>query len=554
MPRWKHCMRGAADISISVVGPFRIWGPGNEDLTPRGRKACGVIALLALSPGRRRSRAAIQDKLWSDRGAEQGAASLRQALSEIRRSLGAFQYCFVSDLRMVELAAGRVTVDFGDSAAAESSGVVDQPVLLEDLDIRDPEFEHWLRDQRTAFQERLNLTSGALAKSSGSAPRAPVGSARPNRRPWVRRLEPDPSSGESSRFLSRVVGDSIASGLAEHGAVEVCRVPTDPPGIEVGVEATSSAGCVCVRVALFEPGSEIQAWSGSCSMSLDSGFVTDAPELKMLINRAVATAARHLRRTMMMSGERDSAYALAYDAVESMFRIETNELERADALLNQAYAQEPAAPFLAWRAYLRTFYLGEHLVRDKHALCEEAEALARRALEADPGNATVLALCSYVYSFVLRNFAVGHELAEQSLRANPANPLGLASLGRTKSYLGLHEEGHELTSRARLAAGPVPYQHTLHFLSSITAMLCGRFGEAARLAEFCRTMVPSYRAPQRYLVPLYLQLNDMGKAIEAYQRLRAIEPGFSLDAMREALHPSAGLRQCKLLRFSDSDL
>ncbi len=79
---------GQPELRIHVIGAFRVLAHDGEDLTPRGRKARALLAMLALTPTRRRSRPALQDKLWSDRGAEQGAASLRQTLTEIRRSLG----------------------------------------------------------------------------------------------------------------------------------------------------------------------------------------------------------------------------------------------------------------------------------------------------------------------------------------------------------------------------------------------------------------------------------------------------------------------------------
>ena len=76
---------GRPELRICVIGEFRVLTPDRQDLTPRGRKARALLAILALTPTRRRSRSALQDKLWSDRGHEQGAASLRGAL--IRDSL-----------------------------------------------------------------------------------------------------------------------------------------------------------------------------------------------------------------------------------------------------------------------------------------------------------------------------------------------------------------------------------------------------------------------------------------------------------------------------------
>ena len=132
--------------------------------------------------------------------------------------------------------------------------------------------------------------------------------------------------------------------------------------------------------------------------------------------------------------------------MQRIFRIDLPEVERADALLAEAYELDPKPVYLAWRAYGRTFYVAEHIHPTGDARLEEAEEYVRHAIEADPHNATVLALASHVYSFMFHDFALGHELAELSVRCNPAYPLGHAFLGRAKSYLGEHEAGYAATS------------------------------------------------------------------------------------------------------------
>src|SRR3954464_5344524 len=103
---------GLPELRGYVIGAFRVLAQNGEDLAPRGRKARALLAILALTPTRRRSRPALQDKLWSDRGPEQGAASLRQTLTEIRKALGErYRECLVSDLHGIGLAEGRVTID-----------------------------------------------------------------------------------------------------------------------------------------------------------------------------------------------------------------------------------------------------------------------------------------------------------------------------------------------------------------------------------------------------------------------------------------------------------
>src|SRR3954453_639558 len=115
---------GRPELRIYVVGAFRVLAQNGEDLTPRGRKARALLALLALTPTRRRSRPALQDKLWSDRGPEQGAASLRQTLTEIRRAFGhTYRDHLISDMRGVGLAVEHVVVDLD---TADFSGLARQ--------------------------------------------------------------------------------------------------------------------------------------------------------------------------------------------------------------------------------------------------------------------------------------------------------------------------------------------------------------------------------------------------------------------------------------------
>src|SRR5439155_7750407 len=140
---------------------------------------------------------------------------------------------------------------------------------------------------------------------------------------------------------------------------------------------------------------------------------------------------------------------------------------------------------------------------------------------------------SYVYSFIHHKFPLGHELAEASIKCNPAHPLGHAFLGRAKSYLGGHEAGYRETCRGLELSGQGPYRYMLHTLCSMTALLTGRLEEAVHAAEIACALAPTFCAPQRSLVPLYLKLGERDKARAAFERLRRLEPTFSLDAMRE---------------------
>ncbi|MGI8839371.1 MAG: hypothetical protein ACR2F8_01065 [Caulobacteraceae bacterium] len=76
--------RRAPGWRVRLGEHLQLMGADGADATPRSRKARALIAYLSLAPGREASREALIDVLWSDRGREQGRASMRQCLSELR--------------------------------------------------------------------------------------------------------------------------------------------------------------------------------------------------------------------------------------------------------------------------------------------------------------------------------------------------------------------------------------------------------------------------------------------------------------------------------------
>ena len=75
-------------LTLRLMGPVELTGPADLRLTPRGMRARGALAVIGTARSMRITRARLQDLLFSERDPEQGNASLRQVLREIRISLG----------------------------------------------------------------------------------------------------------------------------------------------------------------------------------------------------------------------------------------------------------------------------------------------------------------------------------------------------------------------------------------------------------------------------------------------------------------------------------
>lgn len=116
-----------------------------------GRKARAILAMLAISPDMRRARAWLQDRLWSEKDQERGRASLRRELSNLRRHFAAH------DIKLIEASGEDIVLN---PAMVETDLDDKQPAahheLLEGVDVRDPEFEYWLSDERAHWYTKLS--------------------------------------------------------------------------------------------------------------------------------------------------------------------------------------------------------------------------------------------------------------------------------------------------------------------------------------------------------------------------------------------------------------
>jgi hypothetical protein len=264
---------GAA-LFLDLVGPLRLTDREGLELTPRSRKAQGLLALLGTSPGLRRSRAWLQDKLWSDRGQEQGAASLRQCLTEIRNSLGMHVACLKAEAGWVSLDSERVRVRTDLPNADRSDGVE----FLEGLDIPDPEFEHWVRDQRLHYLQHVR--SGAAANR-----RLTIGLILGSR------------GGEASAAVSGLALDLLAQSLLRFTSIGVVDVRAradlalrggSPDELNALLHVVASVFGERVRVTLklFTPGTGLLLWTDTRTFDLGEFYRAKPTAIEAFVDTA----------------------------------------------------------------------------------------------------------------------------------------------------------------------------------------------------------------------------------------------------------------------------
>lgn len=529
-----------APVRILLFGQFSVVSDDGRDRTPRSAKAQGLIALLATSAKKSRARAWLQDKLWSDRGQEQGAASLRQALSEIRKALGPWRDALGADRSRVWLADGMVDVVLAPPAGAAE--------FLEGIDVRDPEFESWLREERMARAPDTTrarpIPSGALALNRQGLDQ------RPNR-PSIYIRGALVGTGAQGLLRQQFV-DCITRTIGETLSVDVRTYPPLPGqrgAFRIDIETIEAgAGQIVLRASLHELSSARLVWNGLRQTGDGRSFPLGDLEVIRLANELIEALADEL---MLRSpfNPREDVNAIHRLAVRKLFTLRADKMDQAEALFKLAHEMEPRGIYLAWLAQLQAFRAIERHGPDRRTLSEGACEYTARALELEPLNSMVLAVVSYARNAFDPDPLDSAEIASRSVEINPYNPIALDSLSIARLYTGDVQGAHDLAVRVQRLGMRAPNRFWWDMGLCVSAAANGQTDLAIRMAHSSAALAPSFRAPLRYLVALYAGAGDEERAIEIAAKLKAIEPEFTFDRLAlDAAYPVGVLRKTGLLR------
>ena len=479
------------------------------------------------------TRAKAQDKLWSERAPEQGSASLRQTLAEIRKSLGEYRGALLAGPGWVGLDPECVLVDVELPEGAAPHSVE----FAEDLDIRDPEFEDWIVAQRSHHAELWSQVAAPtiLQRTTSSDVFAS--------QPAVILKAESAGDGGLAGFASATVRDA-AQRAGEFMPLEVYRDSAaaldHPEAIEVDACAFGSSQNFVLHVTLNRFGTGLQLWTKTFDISASS----IAEDLRT-ISAEITLALLH---SFSQAADRPKGFSLP--SFPDIFSFSHERLQRADDSLAAAGAAPSA---LAMRAFIRNTQLLERMVSDPEATHREALEMVGESLERAPTSATVIAVASLLAA---RNqqLELASDLSERAFRADPYNPL--ARLSRISAFS--FTDQHNAARLEALQAMQLPLSEldrpTYAVLAALTSIRTGNLDEAVRYAAISHGHAPEFRPPLRVLSALRYHQGDHEGAADALKKLKELEPDFSLELMGSDHYPVATLRETKLLQITKSRL
>lgn len=528
-------------VSIRLFGTFSVTGPNGEDLTPRGTKVQGLIALLATEPSFKRSRLWLQDKLWSSRDTQQASGSLRQALAELRRALAPYDAVLLSDRSTVALDQSRVAV-----LAAEDTPPEERE-FLQGLDLRDPEFEDWLRLMRSYHRERQSVPLRSQEKVTPAPQRPPFAERRVGQ---VIVIPADGAEG-SLKMLEMLFADLVTDTVRELSDFEILRLLPERPAsgaLLLTIQAFAKVERTCLRVTVESALRYEGFWSDH--IMFDALPLPPAGDIDCLAlcHRAVmALLSAHLTEQARIG--RDPDYSVVTTtALRKVFSIRRQGLlEAGEALSSIGHGRDRGLHY-AIQAQLAVISFVERLSDDIRLLHEQSDESVRRALETEPGNSVVLASAANARLFINRSPEAAFALARNAVQANATNPLAWWSLSSALLYSGDSAAAYSAAVTSQHLASRTSLRFWCDFQRSLTAAVTGRYHEAIQYGESAAALAPTFRPPLRYLTALYARVGNPAAAERTVRRLVALEPDFTPKRLiADPSYPASMVRKAQLI-------
>lgn len=534
-------MLGSIMYDIYLFGPFDIRHRKFGAKKPKSLKQCALIALLALAPHKRRSRAWLKAMLWCEKDEEAASSNLRQALRQLRKHFGTdvvidgdrFDVWLVEDLCQIE--------------PPHDSDVC----LLEGLDINEEVFEDWLREQRTKFE--YSDLKVATATSRNNDRREFVVAEDKARVPRVL-LQKDIPEFISAEFLSltEFVSTGLATSLHEWSSAEIF----DPSASNSGspdcdamidyvlvLRATKALGAMHLTYVLY------RAHDGTlCETMLlqlsDDGIMTERSykETARFIERASLTFASRVSQDARAGLISNPTVFSVHDLFSPDRSRQLEGLNRLAALKNVSGVAR------AWMVYGQVVCIAECSGHD--TTLEEVQENCALALETAPYHPIVNALIGHINAFFFRDFSRAEELLSMAKSQSPHNSIVLSHYAAAENYFGSPERGLKLAQNAiRLNPNSfIRYIFDCDLQMSMT--LRGRHAEAAVLGERVLRTSPNFLGAKRYLMASYVQLGAYDKARQRIAEIQSLDANFSSEGVSKSNYPLPSERSVSLIADS----
>ena len=546
-------LASAGKYQLRLLGSFGLFAPDGHRIPVSSKKGMALIALLATARDGVRSRGWLQDVLWGSRASDQASASLRRELSNLRPLLNRDSEMLGADHYRVWLDLDRVALDIhaADEDGDEGGAGRLPAQFLEGIDIAGEEaFEDWLRDERTAIEERRGRGTGHGGPGETGTEGLPsvIAALQGRAGPFLDR--PLVAVLPFANLTGSRDNDYLAVGIAEELIEYVARLrwlPVVARAASFGFSSESwSTEEVLARtraryvvegrvrgqgdrfgiaVSAVETATRRLIWTKRADVAVEA-----IPEhLPVLIHEMVGALAMHIDDAEMNRAiarrDRDPTVTdLIFRARWHRNRYTREDSAEAGRLLEAALERDPfGAEAIIQLADFRQQQIwvsrgGPEQVRD-------LRRLAQRAIAADhlDGRGFMVAGIAEIW---MRHTRPAIALLEHAIELNPSLAYAYSQLGAAHYLSGDPGTALEMLGRAlRLNMSEWHLYYALGEVAMARAML-GELDEAVEAADQAIIRRAGYWYAHVAKVHALVLKGDLGQAGEARRELQRAKPSF----------------------------
>ncbi len=521
--------------TIKVSGPFDVLTESISSNRPKGRKECALLAILALTEGHRQSRKWLQGKLWSDRGDQQAAGSLRHALSNLRKLFADTPEAIQANRLDIWLNESHFELD--DIAKAKLRLGED---LLQGIDIQDPAFRYWLRRKRLEFQ--APTVSQSIAQT---ATHAPV-----SRQMFFDADHSCNNEGRRDEFAYRLLDALIdrtrnlsSSSLYDCRETGVTKNATGPHDLKIVVRVIGSQnnGVATASVSnsfgkiLWQCRRELRLLNARSTKNREHEFV-------QLFQDFLLSNEETLRYSAPEQLLADVNAFKAFRGIVCPGSVAIREMEQCARFAAEAM---PTGFNLALTGMGQLFLLGER-ISPIVSVCEVVEKF-QQALRKDPSNPLVRSFAGHASSYLLRDINRGLALTSDAVEISPGNAICWGYYGLSCAYAGKYQTAKKAASNFRRLAKYSLVQPVSESYSCFINLLAGELPDAVNFGESAIVGIPNFRPATMDLAAAYAHLGQLDKGRKLLHRLKDREPDLSIDMFRCPDYPIVNTEHRKIV-------
>lgn len=542
---------GRPKCRLKLLGSLQLWDAEGNDITPKGAKTQGMLALLAVARGALCERSFLQDKLWSDRSQKHGRDSLKKVLSQLTGLLNG------PNGELVKTSGGPVSLDMDllaiDLFEPELFGPRSllRQEFLDGIEIRDEEFEDWLRELRATLHSDSEPEGQSAALPTEAASK-PSSSAEP----FVDRVSlrlgvgllPVQTAGndEVAQLIGDLVLNRLVGMLTTGDLIQVYDLrDLAPRSGDRPSDATLQAQCVTLgtdlHVTLIVRRSLDNAVIWDASRTLELATLSEEVVLPTVSELADIMTERLLQPGVLGQPHEQSAAGLVMSGIDHVFRLSDSDLLNAMKAFEDATAQDPRGSYFAWQAFLTVFMMENRQGDEVTDLREQARHFARQALEADPHSPVVRSLLAHVYAFVFRDFDRAFSVIAPLLGRNPDCIMFYDNLAMLHFYTGETDRARKRARQAVVLGRANPFRYSFETSLLMIEAVSGNVEEAIvhgkRSMAIQQDTGPAYGPTLRYLAAAQAYAGNDAEAKVLLARLEAQGAPLSVAALSSASFP-----------------